>query len=101
MKLVKIGLITLASSLAVSTSYAEMTPSFDTLTSNATVSKALVEFKQGLTDFDKKLQAKKLNVQQVTLLLNAMQARQNQLMIAQNQKIIQLLEKQNAKADKS
>lgn len=70
------------------------------LTSNAMVEQALEGFKGGLVDLEDKLKAKKLNVDQITLLLNALQARQNQLLIAQNQrminqnqKIIQLLTK--------
>ena len=70
-------------------------------TSNQVIVEALKGFKDGLVNLEKQLKDKKVDVAQVTLLLNAIQARQNQLaivqnqrLINQNQKIIQLLEAQ-------
>ncbi|TNF65574.1 MAG: hypothetical protein EP298_11530 [Gammaproteobacteria bacterium] len=70
-------------------------------TSNQIIVEALKGFKGGLVNLEKELKGKKVDVAQVTLLLNAIQARQNQMVILQNQriinqnqKIIQLLEAQ-------
>ena len=58
---------------------------------------AVNSFKSGLSDIHRNLQNGKLSLSKAQILLSAIQARQNQILIVQNEEILQLLKQEGNK----